>query len=454
MLGLHIPRFASLLMGGAFLIVAVLLGAFYLWLPRATVRITTGPAGGMAQRFIASFISVTTAEHPRIRFETVTVPDLEASSKALEEGRVDIALVRSDVRPPTNGQTLVILRRDVIAIILPHGSPVKAVSGLSGKTVAIPSGPAQDHNSQALDAILNYYNVAPSAVKRVFLPISEVGRAISEHHAVAVLAVGPIGPGEAVDVVSSIAAATKRAPKILEIDEGDAIAKRSPGFEAIDVPEGAFRGRPPVPGDTVKSLAVTYRFVIPLRMLNVVAGVMIRSILKAKSKLIAAAPVASQIEAPDTENQDPLLPVHPGVAAYLTSGEQSFFDEFQQYFYFVGIPVSILASIIALVSSFSRNRRLEDDQKRIVRLLVIADEAMKAGFSELEAMEGEFHAIVASCVNKLADGSSAADQAPVSLAIEHARRSIEARKAALGGRAAYGAGERAAVIPFGAPSQS
>jgi TRAP-type uncharacterized transport system substrate-binding protein len=295
MLAFRIPRFASLLIGGAFLIVALLLGAFYLWQPRATLRITTGPAGGKAQRFIASFISVATAEHPRIRFETVTVPDLEASSKALEEGRVDIAPVRSDVRPPANGQTLVILRRDVIAIILPHGSPIKAVAGLSGKTIAIPAGPAQDHNSQALDAILNYYNVAPSAVKRVFLPMSEIGRAISERHA-----------------VSSVSAATKRAPKILEIDEGDAIAKRSPGFEAVDVPEGAFRGRPPVPGDTVKSLAVTYRFAIPLRMLNVVAGAMIRSILKTKSKLIAAAPLASQIEAPDTENQDPLLPVHPG----------------------------------------------------------------------------------------------------------------------------------------------
>lgn len=186
-------------------------------------------------------------------------------------------------------------------------------------------------------------------------------------------------------------------------------------------------------------------------MLNVVAGVMIRSILKTKSKLIAAAPITGQIEAPDTENQDPLLPVHPGVAAYLMSGEQSFFDEFQQYFYFVGILMSILASVVALVSGFLRNRRLEDDQKRIVRLLVIADEAMKADFSELDAMEREFHTIVASCVNRLADGSSAADQAPVSLAIEHAHRSIEARKAAFSGKAAHGVGERAAVTNLALP---
>lgn len=428
MLGLRLPRLVSLLMGGAFLILAALLGGFYLLLPHATLRITTGPAGGLAQRFISAFIAVTTAEHPRIRFETLMVADLEASSKALEEGRVNIALVRSDVSPPANGQTLVILRRDVIAIILPQGSSIKSVAGLSGKTVAIPAGPTQNDNSRALDTILSYYNVTPSAVKRLFPPVSEIGKTISQHQSAAALAVGPIGPGEAVDAVSSIAAAAKRAPKILQIDEGDAISKRFPGYEAIDIPEGAFRGHPAVPGDTAKGLAVTYRFVIPLRMFNAVAGVMIRSILKTKSKLTAASPLASQIEAPDTENQDPLLPVHPGVAAYLTSGEQSFFEEFQQYFYFIGIPASILASFIALISGFLRSKRLEDDQKRIVRLLVIADEAMTAAPSELDSMEREFRAIVTSCVNKLADGSSAAGQAPVSLAIDHARRSLEARR--------------------------
>jgi TRAP-type uncharacterized transport system substrate-binding protein len=446
MLGLRLPLLASLLIGGAFLVLAVLLGAIYLWSPRATVRITTGPSGGIAQRFISALISVTTAQHPRVRLETFPVPDLEASSRALEDDKVDIAIVRTDVRPPTNGQTLVILRRDVIAIVLPHGSPIQAVAGLSGKTIAIAAGPVQDYNSRALDAILSYYNVAPAAVNRVFLPISDIGQAIKQHRVVAALAVGPIGPGDAVDVVSSVAASTKRAPKILEIDEGDAIAKRFPGFESIDVPEGAFRGRPPTPDDTVKSLAVTYRFVIPFRTLDVLAGAMIRSILKTKSKLMAVTPLASQIEAPDTDNQNPLLPVHPGVAAYLTSGEQSFFDEFQQYFYYVGIPLSIAASMIAVISGLFRNRRLEDDQKRIVRLLVIADEAMKASFSELDTLEQEFHTIVASCVNKLADGSNATDQWSVSLAVEHARRSIEGRKQALSAKPVSSIAERSAAL--------
>ena len=51
--------------------------------------------------------------------------------------------------------------------------------------------------------------------------------------------------GRFIDVVASIAKATKGARKILAIDEGDAISKQFPAFETIDIPEGAFRGRPP-----------------------------------------------------------------------------------------------------------------------------------------------------------------------------------------------------------------
>jgi DNA-binding transcriptional LysR family regulator len=108
MLGLRLPRAGALLIAGAFLIVALLLLGLYLWSPRATLRITTGSAGGIAQRFISAFISVNTALHPHIRFETFPVANLEESSKAMDDGKVDIALVRTDVRPPLNGQTLVI----------------------------------------------------------------------------------------------------------------------------------------------------------------------------------------------------------------------------------------------------------------------------------------------------------------------------------------------------------
>src|ERR1700731_1997927 len=109
---------------------------------------------------------------------------------------------------------------------------------------------------------------------------------------------------------------TKGAPGILAID-ADAINKRFPGLESIDVPAGAFRGRPPTPDDTVTTLGITYRFVAPNTMLDGVAGAIARSIFKTKAQLVAKTPLASQIEAPDPDDKNPVLPVHPGVAAYL-----------------------------------------------------------------------------------------------------------------------------------------
>lgn len=434
---LQIPRSASFLVAGAFLVVAAILAVLYFWSPRAVLRITTGPANGAAQRLISAIIAVTEAEHPRIRFETVPTPDLKASSRALEERRVNIALVRSDASPPLNGQSLAILRRDVVAIVLPPASPIKNVAQLSGKTIAIPLGPAQNDNAHALDLILDYSNVPRDGVKRLFLPLSEIGAAIRDKQAAAALAVGPVGPGETVDVVAAIASAVKGAPGILPMDEAEAFGKRFPGFEPIDVPTGAFRAIPPTPKDAVKGLAVSYRLVVPATMLNAVAGAIGRSIFKTKSRMMALTPLANQIEAPDPDEKNPILPIHPGVAAYLARGDQSFLDSFQKYLYVVGIPLSVVGSAAAVVAGFLRNRRLKDDLKSVSRLLVIASETSGASRHELEALEAEFHAIVADFVNRFVEGKSEADRASVSLAIEHARRAIESRKIAFTSAASH-----------------
>jgi hypothetical protein len=72
---------------------------------------------------------------------------------------------------------------------------------------------------------------------------------------------------------------------------------------------------------------------------------------------------------------------------------------------------------------------------------VIADEAAHSNADEFESLEVEFRMIVATCVHKLSEGQGSGDQLPVSLAVEHARRSIEARKAILTAGKIYNAAE-------------
>jgi TRAP-type uncharacterized transport system substrate-binding protein len=160
--------------------------------------------------------------------------------------------------------------------------------------------------------ILSYYNIAPKSVKRVVLPLAEIGQAVHQRHVAAILADGRMGPGEVVDVEAAVGKAAKAAPGLLAIDEADAINSRFPAFESIDVPQGAFRGKPPTPDDTVTTLAVTYRLVAPITTLNFTAGAIGQSIFATKAKLIAETPTAKEIEAPDPDDKNPALPVHPG----------------------------------------------------------------------------------------------------------------------------------------------
>jgi ABC-type glycerol-3-phosphate transport system substrate-binding protein len=74
MFGLFGLRSRLPLIAAVFLAVAAVLGAVYYWSPHATLRVTTGPEGGVANRFMSTFVALSTAAHPRIHFETVAVP--------------------------------------------------------------------------------------------------------------------------------------------------------------------------------------------------------------------------------------------------------------------------------------------------------------------------------------------------------------------------------------------
>ena len=423
-------RPALILSAGLLTLAAALIAAVYFGSPHANLRVTIGPPGSTGYRFIMDFAAAIEAHYPRVHIKLVPVANLAASVKAIEDRATDLGIVRSDAVLPSNGATIVILRRDVVAFVVPAKSPVDTVTALTGKTIGLPQGPLQTYNEQTLNSILSYYNIPTTAVKRVFLPLTEIGAAVHDKKVAAVLAVGPMGPGEVVDVVGAVKLATKGTPSILAIDEAEAINKRFPGLESIDVPAGVFRGRPPVPDDTVTTLAITYRFAAPNTMFDAVAGAIVRSIFKTKAALMAKTPLASQIEAPDPDDKNPVLPVHPGVAAYLNSGEQSFFDEFQQYIYLGGMALSLAGSAIALFIGRFNRKRSESDLRQIDRLIELADKALAAQTApELKTLEEELNKIIAWFVKGQASGT--ADSTAFSIAISHAQHAIEKQRAAL-----------------------
>jgi hypothetical protein len=142
------------------------------------------------------------------------------------------------------------------------------------------------------------------------------------------------------------------------------------------------------------------------------------------------APIAAaQIETPDVNDQNPLLPIHPGFAAYLSDGDQSFFDQAQRYLYIFGIPLSVAASLLTLLVSTLNARGARKEREAMQRLLRIAHEVATADRTRLETLENEFHAAVADCIASSSDDDKA-DQWKTSIAIQHALQRIQRRDAA------------------------
>ena len=196
----------------ACLLALIGLGAVVAWFSFAhlTLRVATGPVGSDGQKFLAAFVRTLADERPRVRLKVVPMADLEASAKALTAGEVDLAVVRSDMLTSAHGQTIAILRRDVIGLIVPAHASIETVGHLAGKTTGMVKGPASD--DRIVDQILTYYQIPAQTIRRAVLEHSDIGPAIRQKRVGALIAVGLTGPGPLTDVVTAVAKASKGAP--------------------------------------------------------------------------------------------------------------------------------------------------------------------------------------------------------------------------------------------------
>jgi TRAP transporter TAXI family solute receptor len=366
-----------------------------------TLRVATGPVGSEGQKFLAAFVRAVADAHPRVRFKIVSTADLEASAKALADGQVDLAVVRSDMLSNAPGQTIIILRRDVVGFIVPPHSPIKTVRQLAGKALGVVQGPAG--NDRLLEQILTHYQVSLQRLQRVVLAPQEIGPAIRQKRIAALFAVGPTGPGPLADAVTAVAKASKGVPDILEIEAAEALAQRFPVLEEADIPPETFGATPPKTDDqddNLQTVAVTLQLMAHASLPNYVAGEIARLLLTTKAKLASTLPQVGAIEAPDPD-KDANLSVHPGADAYFNGEQPSLLEQFEDYVYLVAIIGSMLGAGCAWMMSTWR-RALSQDQERLLRLLAILRDVSTADLDTLEALDKEVEGIHAWAVERVA----------------------------------------------------
>jgi TRAP-type uncharacterized transport system substrate-binding protein len=430
------------------------------------LKIVVGPANSDDARIIQAFAAQFARDRLNTRLNVTVVPGgpLEAAN-TLEKGQADLAVVRRDVAMPKNGQAIAILRKNVVAFIVPSApepakgakgksaakiKPVEKIEQFVGRRIGIVG--RSPRNLDLLKAILHQYNInadkvvmlgsedlgkpnAPDRVSVIQFDPSNVGQSIRDSAVDVIMSVGPVGSKITADAISA-ATRGKDPPTFLAISAAEAIAERNQVYESSEIKAGAFGGSPPRPEESVDTIEVPYFIVARKLVSEQAAADLTKNLLASRQAVAAEIPAAAKIEKPDTD-KDASVPVHPGAAAYLDGELKTFFERYNDYLYLALMVVSFLGSGFAGLLSYNKADNRVRRLRSLERLLEIAKGARAAEMTQaLDELQDEIDAIQDEMIRAV-EASTLDDTAitAYSFSIDRAQTAISERRSALNGQA-------------------
>ncbi|MCW2315839.1 TRAP-type uncharacterized transport system substrate-binding protein [Rhodoblastus acidophilus] len=414
---------------GALLIALTVFGLYFI--ERPTVLRVAVAKGGESQKLLAALNQEFTRDHTDMRLRVIPVADMRAAAKAIEDGGVDLAVIRSDATPPPNAATALILEHQILVVVAPRGSGVASVADLNGKRVVSVAVEAGDEGAGALlDAVEQQFALPAQTLPRKTVEPAELSDRLAKGEIDAVVALGRFDSPHMLQVVRALA--REGVPSFLAIGDAAAMAKKDRGLEATALLRGAFGGGPSLPPENVDTIGVTLRLVASNDLANTVVGELVRQTLAHRAAVAAKARVANAIETPETD-KDEALPTHPGAAAFIDDEEESFLDRYSDAIYLGAMAVSLMASLGATLISRTTVRGYEQFDHLLEQALGILKTAREAqDMDALRQLELQIDEIL---TNTLASGQipklDGHQLAGLTLAVEQARLAIKDRRHAV-----------------------
>jgi TRAP-type uncharacterized transport system substrate-binding protein len=455
------------------LCVGVAGGLYYYSTLPTQLRIAVGPPNSEDTRVVQEIAAQLARDRTNIRLTTMVLPGgTREASAAIDNDMTDLAVVRHDTGMPKDGAVVAILRKNVVAFIVPSvpeapkpakgkaktkaapkdatkKEPVEKIPDLVGRRLGVVG--RSPNNIEVLKVILRQYNVspdkvvilmsedlakpnAPDKINIIQYDPNNVAAAIRESNVDAIMSVGPVSSPITAD---AIAAATrdKEPPKFIALTAAEAIAERNPIYESTEIKAGAFGGSPPRPEESVETIGVNHYIVARRHLDEQTVADFTKHLFAIRQALSAELPAAAKIEKPDTDKDAP-VPVHPGAAAYLDGELKSFFDRYNDWIYLGLMVFSLLGSAFAGMLSYNkaddRVRRLEG----LGKLLEITKEARTAtALPVMDDLQARLDTIQSDMIHEV-EANTLDQTAMMAFAVsfEQARIAIADRRAALLGQ--------------------
>ena len=375
------------------------------------LTVAVGPDDREHTRIMTAFARKLQQDRAPVRLSLLRLDSFGDASRAMEGGRADLAVVRSDLMP-RNGQSVAVVAELPVLFMAPVAAPagrrVRRVADLAGRRVGVTRGTPE--NLALLDTVLAQAGIASSKVERVPLEPNEAPAALMEHRVDVLMMAAPLSAAGASDRTLQAIERTHMRVNVFGVTEAEAIAKRDPTFEAIEVPRGALRGEPVTPDDDLPTLAPSLRLVARDKLSQTVVNNVTRLLFTGRVALAAEVPAAKSIRAPDTE-MGAALQLHPGAATYLTGERNSFFHRYGDPFYIGAMLATGVASSVGALFNFVLGRQRRSAAQFTHQVLDLLARARTAeSLDELARVEHEADELLALAFKRVSDGSIDSDQ--------------------------------------------
>jgi hypothetical protein len=423
-------------------------------------RVAVGPGGTDDALFVEKFAERLKTEHQSIRVQPV-IKDAPVTVSDIRGGKqeFDVAVVRGNMPLSSDWPVVAILRQNAVALIVPAPSArakpakvddkaktekgkgdkaaakapkppkIEMVGDLAGHRVGIVS--STDGGPALLDIILRHYGVPRDKVQAVDVALGDLKAAVHDNKIDAILVAGP-QTGKAIEEAVLAASHGKDSPTFVEIDQAEGIGKRSPPYDKLDVPAGAFGGVPPVPAEDLTTLAYPLYLVARKNLNEDKMAAFAKALYTSRHALAFDVPGAVAIESPPTDKDASVL-VHPGAAAYLGDNQKSFFDRYGDQIFYGLLIFPVIGSGLAGALGYlraDRNTRRIREMHRLIQLVRRARTVTSV--EELDNLQDEADNILSDILQEtergqLEEGSLAA----FTLAIQQARLALAEQRTVL-----------------------
>jgi TRAP-type uncharacterized transport system substrate-binding protein len=346
---------------------------------QVTLRVAVTSAEAEDAALVTSLNRWFSANGRRYRLRTVVIDDIEKAFKSVIEGSADFISVRADKTPPPQLASVAVLYKEAAIVVALPQSGVTTLAQLKGKTIGVVSKTVGD--DPLLRTLLRQQGVTDAR----FMPleVNQLQGEIQKRTIQAIAHVSPLNGALTMELRSMRPLRNMRGePRLLGLEDAETVAKLDRYYEDFDVPAGALRTAPPLPNETISTLAVSRHLVGRRGTASLFVGRFLADLMDARRGILADLPLAGQISAPDTE-QNAVMPVHPGAVAFFDNEQVTLYEFLTEWSYVILLAAGAIGTGLVGLA----HRLWPDTERSSLSELTVAFVALKRDAGHVEKGE-------------------------------------------------------------------